>query len=86
MNFDPRGYSIDGSSPTYKPEGLGEPEIEHLHLTIAGERDVRGLEVPVDDGLLVRRFQGLGDLPPAHVNTAFQRRARLRRANLRLRF
>ena len=42
---------------------LGETEVEHLHGAVAAHLDVRGLEVAVNDPLLVRGFEGLGDLP-----------------------
>src|SRR6186713_2459242 len=44
-------------------ERLGEAEVENLHLPFGGDLDVRGLEVPMDDALLVRLLQGLRDLP-----------------------
>ena len=46
-------------------EGLGEAEVEQLDLSFRGDHDVRGLQVPVDDPPLVRRFKGFGDLPRA---------------------
>ena len=39
---------------------LGEAEIEHLHSAVLGHHDVGGLEVAVDDALLVGRRQGFG--------------------------
>ena len=41
---------------------LGEPEVEDLHGPVGPHLDVRGLQVAVDDSLLVRRLQRLGDL------------------------
>src|SRR4030095_13869979 len=43
-------------------EGLGEPEVEHLDVAVRRQLDVRGLQVAMDDPLLVRRFERLGDL------------------------
>src|SRR5438093_433719 len=40
-----------------------QPEIEHLHLAVVGDRDVRGLQVAVDDAFVVGRLQRVGDLP-----------------------
>ena len=42
--------------------GLGEAEVEHLDLAVRCHLHVRGLEVAVDDALLVRLFERLGDL------------------------
>ena len=39
---------------------LGQPEVQDLHVPIRGHHDVGGLEVPVDDALLVSRSQGIG--------------------------
>ncbi len=44
-------------------EGLGQPEIQDLDLAFRGDLDVGGLEVAVDDALLVGGFERLGDLP-----------------------
>ena len=41
---------------------LREAEVEHLHRAVGPHLDVRGLEIAVDDPLLVRRFERLGDL------------------------
>ena len=43
-------------------EGLREAEIQELDLVLCGNLDVGGLEIPVDDSLLVGRLQRLGDL------------------------
>jgi hypothetical protein len=43
-------------------EGLGQAEIEDLDLAVGCQLDVGGLEVAVDDALLVGFFEGLGDL------------------------
>ena len=42
---------------------LREPEVEHLDVAVRRDLDVGGLQVAVDDALLVRRFERLGDLP-----------------------
>ena len=42
--------------------GLGQAEVEDLDLAVLGDHDVSGLEVAVDDALLVGDLEGLGDL------------------------
>ena len=42
--------------------GFGEAEVEDLDGAVGRDLDVGGLEVAVDDALLVRRFQPVGDL------------------------
>ena len=39
-----------------------QPEVQHLHTAIVGELDVGRLQVAMDDSLLVRRIQRIGDL------------------------
>ena len=41
---------------------LGEPEVEDLHAPVRRDEEVLGLEVPVDDPLLVRRREAAGHL------------------------
>ena len=41
---------------------LGEAEVEHLHLAAGRELDVRGLQVAMDDALVVGFLEGFGDL------------------------
>ena len=41
---------------------LREAEVEHLHRAVGADLDVGGLEVAVDDPLLVRRLERLGHL------------------------
>jgi len=43
--------------------GFRQPEIEDLHLPLRRERDVRRLEVAVHNPFLVRRLEGIGNLP-----------------------
>ena len=42
--------------------GLRQPEVQHLHRAVGPHLDVRGLQIAMDDPLLVRRFEGFGDL------------------------
>ena len=41
---------------------LRESEVEHLHGPVLADVDVRRLQIPVHDALLVRRFERFGDL------------------------
>ena len=41
---------------------LREPEIQHLHSPVRAQFDVRGLEIAMDDALLVRGFKSFRDL------------------------
>jgi hypothetical protein len=43
-------------------QGLRQSKIEHLHGAVVAQLDVRGLEIAMDDALLVSRLQRLGDL------------------------
>ncbi len=43
-------------------ECLRETEVEHFHDTVARDHDVRGLQITVDDALVVRGLERLGDL------------------------
>ena len=42
--------------------GLRQPEVEHLHRAVGTNLNIRRLEIAVDDPLLVRTFERLGDL------------------------
>ena len=41
---------------------LRQAEVQHLHRAVGAHLDVGGLEIAVDDPLLVRRLERLGDL------------------------
>ena len=41
---------------------LGEPEVEHFDGAVGPQLDIGGLEVAMDDPLLVCRFEGIRDL------------------------
>ena len=43
-------------------EAFGQPEVQHFHRAVLADFDVRGLQVPMDDPLLVRGFEGVRDL------------------------
>ena len=52
-----------GSRPArFVGEDLREPEVEHLDRAVAAQLDVRRLEIAVNDPLLVRSGERLGDL------------------------
>jgi hypothetical protein len=42
---------------------LGEAKVEYLHDAIESHLDVGWFQIPVNDALLVGRFEGLGQLP-----------------------
>ena len=42
---------------------LGESEIQHLHRAVIADLDVGRLEIAMNDPVLVRRFERVGDLP-----------------------
>src|SRR5262249_17923057 len=42
---------------------LRQAEVEHFYLVVGRERDIRRLEIAVDDALVVRGLQGVGNLP-----------------------
>ena len=41
---------------------FGQAEVEHFHRAIGSNLDVRGFQIAMDDALLVRGFERLGDL------------------------
>ncbi|MEO8678317.1 MAG: hypothetical protein ABI665_04680 [Vicinamibacterales bacterium] len=43
-------------------DALCQPKIQYLHRAIGGNRDVRGLQIAVDDPFFVRHLEGFGDL------------------------
>ena len=40
-----------------------EPEIQHLHIAVRGDLDIGGLQIAMNDPLLVGGFQRFSDLP-----------------------
>ena len=54
-----REIGRDAAPPVQR---LGEAEVEDLDLAVRGDLDVGGLEVAVDDALLVGLLERLGDL------------------------
>ncbi len=57
-----RAGALPESGSVVPAPGLGEAEVEHLHLAVRRQLDVRGLEVAVDDTLLVGLLERLGHL------------------------
>ena len=55
-------WRIGGLGSGRRVESFCQPEVEHLDLTVTAERDVGGLQVPMDDRLLVGRGERIGDL------------------------
>ena len=61
------GQRVVGASVVFGPEvvhQLRQPEVENLHLSAGGQKDVGGLDVAMDDALGVRRHQRVGHLHP----------------------
>ena len=62
------GLVIVGDAVTSPPvtargsKRLREAEVEHLHRAVGSHLDIRGLQIAVNDALLVRRFEGFRDL------------------------
>ena len=65
-----RGAGVDA-----RLSELGEAEIQHLHPALDRHHDVGGLEIAVQDALLVRRRQRLGDLDAECGHVAHRQRA-----------
>ena len=66
---------------------LRQTEVEHLHRAVGADFDVRGLEIAMDDALLVRGFERVGDLARDRQRVGERRvgpRAMLRRQILAL--
>ena len=42
---------------------LRQTEVEHLHVAVGRQLDVRRLQIAMNDAVLVRGFERLGDLP-----------------------
>ena len=49
-------------APTLAGDRLGQAEVEHLHDTVRRDLDVRGLQVAVDDALVVGHLERVGHL------------------------
>ena len=56
------GGELDMWGRPWRFERLGQTEIQHLHHAVRTQLDIRRLQVPVDDSVLVGRLQRLGDL------------------------
>ena len=51
-----------GDEPRCWLHRLRQPEVQHLHGAVLADFDVGRLQIAMDDPLLVRRFEGFGDL------------------------
>ena len=58
-------------------EGVGEAEVEQLHLAVLAEVDVSGREVAVDDAVRVRVSKSFGDLHADAQRLAKRNRVRI---------
>ena len=54
---------------------LRQTEVQHLHRAVGADFDIGWLEVAVNDALLVRGFEGLGDLARDRQRVAERERA-----------
>ena len=61
--------------PTSRSKRLGQAEVEHLHGAVGPHLDVCRLEIAMDDALLVRGFERLGDLPRDRQRLGERKRA-----------
>ena len=52
----------DGSRRSIRFHHLGQPEVEHFNDAVRADLDVGGLQIPMHDAALVRRFECVGDL------------------------
>jgi hypothetical protein len=51
---------------------LGQPKIQQFGVTASGHKNVRWLEVAMNNGPFVRRFESIGDLQ-SQIEKCFQR-------------
>ena len=56
------GEFIASAAPASDVDRLRQPEIQHLDRSVGADLDVRGFQIAVNDALLVRGFERLGDL------------------------
>ena len=54
--------AADSHAAASASRAFGQPEVQHLHRAVLADFDVGGLQVPMDDPLLVRGFERLGNL------------------------
>ena len=56
------GQPGGGGGGGLRRESLRQPEVEDLHRTVGPHLDIGRFQIAVDDSLLVRGFERLGDL------------------------
>ena len=61
------------SSRTF--DRLRQAEVQHLHGSVVSQLDIRRLQIAVNDSLVVRRFERIGDLPRDLQRLADRQRA-----------
>ena len=66
----------DALGSGFVAQGLGEPEVEHLHGAVRRQLDVGGFEIAVDDALFVRGFESAGELERDRHNLRRRERTR----------
>ena len=54
--------SMDSPVARIRLERLRQPEVQHLHGAVIFDLHIGWFQIPMDDALLVRGFQGFGDL------------------------
>jgi hypothetical protein len=47
---------------------LRNPEVENLHAPVTRHHDIRGLQIAMDDSVVVRRLQAVGQLDPERAH------------------
>jgi hypothetical protein len=50
------------AAPLAASVAFARPKVEHLHVAIVRQPDVSGLQIAMDDPLLMRRVEGVGHL------------------------
>ena len=57
------GELLMSASVGFVRQGFGQAEVQHLHGAVGGHLDVGGLQIAVDDALVVRVLERVGHLP-----------------------
>ena len=78
------GGVLAGHRPLVGPHQLGEAEVEDLDAAVPGQEEILGLQIPVDDALLVRRRETMRHLARDVDGLADRQRACLQAVAQRL--